>query len=176
MRIVVSGTHASGKSVLIAEFAARHPGYAVLPDPIEELDAATSELDAHLFFEQLRVSAVRLLDTGAEDDVIAERGPLDFVAYLEALQQLRRPGRSSALFRQGVSIARAAMTEVDLLVLLPLEPGSGIEASDDEDLELRATMNEALLELADDGGLVGGALVREITGSGADRLAQLEDA
>src|SRR4051812_31270280 len=120
MRIVVSGTHASGKSTLIADFAAQHPDYTVLPDPFEDVDAATDHPDAGLFFEQLRVSAVRLMDADAEERVIAERGPLDFVAYLEALQQLNRPGRSNGLFRQGVSLARAAMTEVDLLVLLPL--------------------------------------------------------
>ena len=32
MRIVVSGTHASGKSTLISDFALRHPEFTVLPD------------------------------------------------------------------------------------------------------------------------------------------------
>ncbi|MFC4138171.1 MULTISPECIES: hypothetical protein [unclassified Microbacterium] len=38
MRIVVSGTHASGKSTLIDAFAAEHPEYRVLPDPFEDPD------------------------------------------------------------------------------------------------------------------------------------------
>ncbi|WP_417555848.1 hypothetical protein [Microbacterium sp.] len=41
MRIVVSGTHASGKSTLISDFALRHPGFTVLPDPFELLDEAS---------------------------------------------------------------------------------------------------------------------------------------
>ena len=40
MRIVVSGTHASGKSTLISDFALRHPEFVVLPDPFEALDDA----------------------------------------------------------------------------------------------------------------------------------------
>ena len=35
MRIVISGTHASGKSTLIADFASRRPEFEVFPDPYE---------------------------------------------------------------------------------------------------------------------------------------------
>lgn len=38
MRIVVSGTHASGKSTLVSDFAVRHPDFVVLPDlPLREV-------------------------------------------------------------------------------------------------------------------------------------------
>ena len=37
MRIVVSGTHASGKSTLIADFLGLYPGVDHLPDPFEVL-------------------------------------------------------------------------------------------------------------------------------------------
>ena len=87
MRIVVSGTHASGKSTLIADFAAAHPGYRMLPDPFELLDEA-AEADAAAFVAQLRLSAARLTRLAPGDDVIAERGPLDFLAYLDALDVL----------------------------------------------------------------------------------------
>ena len=33
MRIAVAGTHASGKSTLIADFLATHPEYAHEPEP-----------------------------------------------------------------------------------------------------------------------------------------------
>jgi hypothetical protein len=68
------------------------------------------------------------------------------------------------------------MVGVDLLVLLPLTENDKIELSEDEDLELREAMNLALLELADDPGLVGEARVLELAGNRKHRLAQLERA
>ena len=65
------------------------------------------------------------------------------------------------------------MQHVDLLVLLPLTASDRIEVSEEEDLELRTAMNEALLELADDTDLVGAARVVEVTGSPQARLARL---
>ncbi len=35
MRVVISGTHGSGKSTLIGDFAAAHREWAILPEPIE---------------------------------------------------------------------------------------------------------------------------------------------
>lgn len=176
MRIVVSGTHASGKSTLISDFAAAHPDFEVLGDPFDLLDESGEEPDAATFFAQLRISSARLRRLPAGSRVIAERGPLDFLAYLDALRELRRPGRSSALREQGEELAAAAMRGVDLIVLLPLSARDSIEVPDDEDPELREAMDGALLELADDPDLTGGAEVVEITGAAGSRLAQLEAA
>lgn len=176
MLVVVSGTHASGKSTLIAEFAALHPDFEVLPDPFELLDDADLEPGADSFVAQLRVAAARLREPARGVSRIAERGPLDFLAYLDALVYLRRPTRSSALFRSGLATAAAAMAQVDLLVLLPLAEADPIEVPHDEDPALRSAMNDSLLELADDPDLIGNARVVEITGSPSHRLALLEDA
>jgi len=104
--------------------------------------------------------------------VIAERGPLDFLAYLDALDALGRPGRSSGLQERGAAIVAETAPSIDLLVLLPLS-GSGIDVPDDEDPALRDEMDAALLELADDPDLVGGARVIELVGDPAQRLDQL---
>lgn len=176
MLVVISGTHASGKSTLISEFAALHPDFEVLPDPYELLDEADVAPGADSFFAQLQLSAARLSEPAPGASTIAERGPLDFLAYLDALISLRRPTRSPTLFRNGLAIAAAAMTRVDLLVLLPLTEADRIEVPADEDPELRDAMNDALLELADDPDLIGNGTVVEITGSPSHRLAQLEDA
>ncbi len=175
MRIVVSGTHASGKSTLVADFCAAHPDFAVLPDPFELVDAAADEPDSATYFGQLRSSAARLLELAPGTRVIAERGPLDFLAYLDALDALRRPTRVPGLFRRGVPLTSEAMTRVDLLVLLPLTSGAAIIVPDEEDPEFREATNDALLELADDPDLVGDTAVIEITGDRATRLALLED-
>ncbi|MWB98018.1 AAA family ATPase [Agromyces seonyuensis] len=172
MRIVVSGTHASGKSTLVDAFADRHPGFEVLADPFEFVDDAGDEPDAGVFAAQLRIASARLIALAPAERAIAERGPLDFLAYLAALDALGRPGRAGALFEQGVDLAARAMSNVDLLVLLPLE--AGIRVPEDEDPELRAAMDGALLDLADDIDLTGGARVVELGGSPAARLAGLE--
>jgi hypothetical protein len=60
MRIVVSDTHASGKSILISDFTLRHPGFTVPPDPFELLDEASDVPSAAMLSVQLRLSAERL--------------------------------------------------------------------------------------------------------------------
>jgi len=177
MRIVVSGTHASGKSTLIDDFVEAHPEYERWGDPFEFVESALDEPDASSYFEQLVASARRLLAGGVERDVIVDRGPLDFLAYLAALETLGRGGRSGALLEQGLELTSRAMNEVDLLVILPLEHRDGLAAAADEDLELRSAMNESLLELSDDAELTGDRdRVIEVTGGRATRLAAVNAA
>ena len=176
MLVVISGTHASGKSTLICDFMARHPDFQMLPDPFEVLDDADVDPGTDSFSAQLQLAAARLTEPPRGVSRIAERGPLDFLAYLDALVSLDRPTRSPALFRSGLATTALAMAHVDLLVLLPLAESDYIEVSADEDPELRVAMNDSLLELADDPDLVGNAGVVEITGSPTQRLTQLEDA
>lgn len=173
MRIVVSGTHASGKSTLIADFAGRHPDFEVFGDTYEFLDDAPDEPDAATFAAQFAISVERLLEHDG-GNVIAERGPLDFLAYLEALEQLGRPTRGGAPTARMLERAASAMATVDALVLLPLNTRDRIEIAPEEDPELRDAMNDALLEFADDPTMIGDATVVEITGDPSARLAQLE--
>ncbi|GAA2453558.1 AAA family ATPase [Agromyces soli] len=174
MRIVVSGTHASGKSTLIGDLLAERPGFAHLGDPFELVDGALDEPDAGTYAEQLLATAVRLRAHPAGDDLVAERGPIDFLAYLSALDVLRRGGRSRALFERGYALTGAAMQEVDLLVVLPLEHRDPIEVGEDEDPELREAMDDALLELVDDPDLVAPPTrVVELSGDREARLRAL---
>jgi hypothetical protein len=175
MVIVVSGTHASGKTSLVERFAAAHSQFRVLLDPFETLDEYRTDPNASIFYQQLEVSAARLLHCG-EGPVIAERGPLDFLAYLDALEQLERPTRSRDQFHRGVELCIEAMAGVDLLVLLPLNSVDRIDVPEDEDPQLRKAMDEALLTLASDEALTGGAEVIEVAGTPNARLARLERA
>ena len=67
-------------------------------------------------------------------------------------------------------------SHVDLLVVLPVDATAGIHVPDDEDPELREAMDAALLDLVDEGDLVGGARVLELTGSEQERLARVSAA
>ena len=126
MRIVVSGTHASGKSTLIADFCATHPEFARLPDPFELLDDFQDQPDVSSFLAQLAISAQRLEEIEPDTDVIAERGPLDFLAYLISWESLGGARLSREVLHQALALSNAAMQNVDLLVLLPLNSADQI--------------------------------------------------
>jgi len=175
MRIVVSGTHASGKSTLISDFVLRHPEFTVLPDPFEYLDEERDAPSAAMFAKQLRISADRLTRGEPADNVIAERGPLDFLAYVLALDSWAGMGVSRELLDRSAVITADALREVDLLVVLPLSTSNPIEVGSEEYPGLRLAMNDELLELIDGADLIGSdTRVVEITGDRAQRLSLLE--
>lgn len=174
VRIVVSGTHASGKSTLISDFASRHPEFTVLPDPFELVDEDDA-VGAALFAAQLRIAADRLTDEPGRMHVIAERGPLDFLAYLLALADLGNAELDEEFRERAVARTAGALRTVDLLIVLPVTDRDPIHVSADEHLELRAAMNDALLDLLDDPDLIGEHLtVVELAGTPLERLTALE--
>lgn len=185
MRIAVSGTHCSGKSTLVEDFLAAHRDYAHEPEPYEWLEdvygePASAEPDADDFYRQLQLSAERLGSYESGARVVAERSPLDFLAYILALDDLGRAGRDCALIASAAEAAAAGLAHVDLLVLLPLNDTDGISAPGEEDLELREAMNDHLLDLVatDPYSLLasGRPRVVEIHGKRHQRLQQLEAA
>lgn len=175
MRIVVSGTHASGKSTLISDFAVRRPEFTVLPDPFDLIDEMWDGPSAAMFAAQLRIAAERLGSDEFGGKVIAERGPLDFLAYLLALEDTTGVAPSPELLERSMDITAAAHAHVDLLVVLPLTSSQAIEVGADEHVELRAAMDDRLLDLVEDVDLVGEVTrVVEIVGSPLERLTRLE--
>lgn len=174
MRIVVSGTHASGKSTLISDFRAVRAQYVVLPDPFEDLDL-DDPASEHSFAVQLRVTAARLRESAAASAVICERGPLDFLAYLTALEEL---GRSDGvLLARAAEIVEASMAAIDLVAIVPLDGSRPIHVTGDEDPALRVAMDEALVGLVDDLERAGSVPhVVTIVGSPEERLRLLLEA
>jgi AAA domain len=174
MRIAVSGTHCSGKTTLIEDFLAAHRHYLHEPEPYEWLDESSSEPSADDFYRQLEISVERLGGHAPGANVIAERSPVDFLAYLLALTDLGRSSRDCELASTAVELAAAGMANIDLLVVLQAD---GIDAPEDEDPELREAMNERLLEIvtADPYAFFTGdrPRVAEIAGTRAQRLAAL---
>lgn len=172
MRIVVSGTHASGKSTLVCDLAAALR-CEQLPDPFELVDDLEPG-GAESFVAQLELAAERLVELPTGAAVVAERGPVDSLAYLEALADLGRRSASPDALGGLRAVTAAAMAHVDLLVVLPLEVPDVIRVPDDEDPDLRAAMDARLLDLVDDDELVGAATwVVEVVGSPQHRLDQV---
>jgi hypothetical protein len=175
VRIAVAGTHCSGKSTLVEDFLAAHPDYTHEPEPYDALElygeASAEEPAADDFYRQLEVSVETLRRYGPGARLIAERSPLDFVAYLLALRDLRRGG--GAQVTAAVRLAAAGMEHLDLVVVVHPD---GVDAPEEEDPELREAMHDRLLDLitTDEYDLLGGVRVVEVNGPRRRRLALLE--
>ena len=181
MRIAICGTHCCGKSTLIESFLAAHSEYVHEPEPYEMLqelhgEAFGAEPTAEDFFRQLQYQVERLRQYRAGDQVVFERGPVDFVAYLLALDDLGRNTADAALVRQSVEIARSAMKLLDLIVCVP---ATG-EVAAAEDPKLRTAVAQRLEEilLNDEFGMFSEhqPSIVEVAGTTAQRLRILEAA
>ncbi|MEO7422529.1 MAG: hypothetical protein ABIU87_09050 [Ornithinibacter sp.] len=175
MRIVVSGTHAVGKSTLVSDFAMSHPQFQVLTDHFDLVDVP-DHASAASFRDQLAVAAERLLMLEVGADVIAEREPLDFIADLEASVRRGLTTVFGPVWEALRATTTAAMAHVDHLVVLPLTGAQSIWVPDEEDPQLRTAMDEQLLDLCNDEEVVGGVgSVVELTGPLEDRLIHLAE-
>jgi len=95
MRIAVSGSHATGKSTLVSELARVLPRYHVVDEPyyvlLDEGHVFASEPAAEDFERQLE-RAIALVADDSGRDVLFDRCPADYCAYLAAIgpDMLRR--------------------------------------------------------------------------------------
>jgi predicted ATPase len=176
MRIAVSGTHGSGKSTLIEAFLDRHQNFAHEPEPyavLQELygEAFAEEPSIEDFQRQLDINMETLRRYDAGDNVIFERSPFDFLAYMLAL------GESDRHPEAALAAVRSALPLLDAVVFLPLE-AERIDVAESEDLRLREAVDDRLHDilLADEFDLFTGAspLVVEVRGSVEQRLLAVE--
>ena len=169
MRIAVSGTHGVGKSTLIDEFLRAHPEFTHEPEPytvmVEDFgEEFSAEPNVDDFRRQFEFNIDRLQQLAAETKVIFERCPIDFLAYLDALE----PGSGDALL---VAVARA-MQNLDLIVYLPLDIDQTLES---EFPKLQKAVDRRLrrMLLDDDLGIITTRVV-EAPGATAQRLRVVE--
>lgn len=180
MRIAISGTHCCGKSTLIEEFLATHPEFRCEPEAYEALEdrgeVFSAEPSADDFVRQLEYCVSRLDQFGPGENVIFERCPADYLAYLLALQRLHRDPNARRLKERAIEVAQRAMQKLDV-VLFVRPSDRHYELSDEDDPELRTSVDahlEAIL-LDNELDLVDGnhPLVIESTGSTAERIEAL---
>ena len=164
MRIAVSATHGVGKSTLIDEFLRLHPEFEYEPEPYEVLaeeygEEFSTEPCVEDFLRQLEFNLERLGQHAGSENVIYERCPLDFLAYLNALD-----AKVSEDLTERIS---EAMQQLDLVVYLPLE-----RESSDEYPRLRKAMDHELSEILTSANVT----VVEAIGSTPQRLHAVEKA
>ena len=171
MRIAVSGTHGVGKSTLIDDFLRRHPEFAHEPEPytvmVEDFgDEFSAKPCVEDFMRQLEFNIERLHTAG--ESVIFERCPVDFLAYIHALD----PQSAEAL----VEPITEAMKQLDLIVYIPLDATS----SENEFPKLQRAVDRRLRSIfrEDKFGIMSStnAKVVEATGPTDQRLSTLETA
>lgn len=169
MRIAVSGTHGVGKSTLIDEFLRTHQEFVHEPEPytilVEDLgEEFSDEPNGEDFRRQLEFTLDRLRQHAPREKVIYERCPVDFLAYIDALE----PGSVEAL----LGPVSEAMQNLDLIVYLPLEDGQMIAP---EYPKLQKAVDRRLnnMLLDDELGIINTPVV-EAKGSTAQRLRVVE--
>lgn len=180
MRIAVTGTHGSGKTTLIDDFADLHRDYEREEEPYWALaqngvpfadGVSLPDLE-----EQLAASAEMIIARAGDADVIFDRCPLDFIGYLEVVGE----GQGIEWAPSGKLLARIerALLALELIVFLPLSQPDEISVSI-EFPKLRAQVDRQLKSILRDdalGLLDGGPKLIELQGSRDRRLAKLSAA
>lgn len=173
MRIAVSGTHCVGKSTLIDEFLRVHSDYLHEPEPYTTLvedfgEEFAADPCVEDFLRQLEFSITTLAKHARRENVIYERCPLDFLAYIEALEsrETREPDRIQNL----PGPISTALKNLDLIVYLPIEQNAAYDTHD-EYPKLRKAVDRRLnaILLDDELGILTTPVI-EATGSTAQRL------
>ena len=163
MRIAVSGTHRTGKSTLIEELCLRLPDHTAIAEPYELMLEDGYEFvhppSPEDFESQLELS-LELVDAD-HSNVIFDRCPLDFIAYISA-------HADAGVFEVEAWLPQVhqAMGTLDLVVFVPIEKDERIvPASSDVDDRSRLDVNDQLRDLLLEDSLRIGREVLEVEGS-----------
>lgn len=164
MNIAISGAHKTGKTTLAEALLEHLPGYTLHQEPYYELEASgylfSAIPDVDDFIHQFEYSVKQIRKGNTHN--IYDRCPLDLLAYIHALD----PSRNIAsLF----DTAQTTLSEIDLLVFVPIETPdvTGDKLSDLP--KLRAKVNAILENWIWDLGID----VIEVSGTISDRRDQL---
>ncbi|GAA1022887.1 hypothetical protein Aple_100450 [Acrocarpospora pleiomorpha] len=171
MRIGVSGAHGTGKTTLVELLCARLDGHTSVEEPYVLLEEDGYDFgfppSQDDYRAQLQRSLLELSSTAT--DVVFDRTPLDFLAYLAA-------HGADAEAETDRAALRNTLASLDLLVLLPITPSTERLLPDPEMPRLRRAVNDELLDLVYDDPLqvIGDVPVVELTcplGERADVVA-----
>jgi predicted ATPase len=145
VRVAFSGAHRTGKTTLVGAIAERMPTYVVIDEPYGVLEEAGYEFadppTVEDFEEQLRTSLESIARAPA--DALFDRCPLDFVAYLQAIDE-------DYDVDDRIDELGQAMARLDLVVVVPIEDPDRIAVAAHEDRRLRRRVNERVQRLAID--------------------------
>jgi hypothetical protein len=170
LKIAFSGTHAVGKSTLINVLTAALPGFNVIEEPYIGLLESGYMFEDPPAAEDFEIQLERSLASvaGGGENLMFDRVPADFLAYLAVLRRDRVDTMSS--YWNDVA---QAMREFDLVVYVPVERPDRIEMPQSEYPRLRKRVDEALRRLLVEDELGVADRVVEVRGSLSDRGKQV---
>jgi len=179
MRIAVTGTHGSGKTTLVEDFAAAAPGYELVPEPywllVQQGVVFADGPDVAGLEEQLKQSCALLLASSGPD-VIFDRCPLDLLAYLDVVSAAE--GFEWSPDGKLLKRIEDALATLDLVAFVPLRRPDEITVAI-EYPKLRARVDarlKTMLREDDLGLLADGPRIVEVTGTRQQRVARLREA
>jgi hypothetical protein len=176
MRIAITGTHGSGKTTLIADFVAANRNYESVAEPywlLVQQGTVFADGPTLADLEEQLAQSCTLIVESRQDDVIFDRCPLDFLAYLEVVGL--REGLDWAPDGRLLTRIEKALATLDLVGFVPLRQPDEIAARI-EYPKLRARVDRRLKSMLrdDDLGLLqDGPRVVEIGGSRDQRVSRL---
>lgn len=172
MRIAFSGTHRSGKSTLLEEVSGALPKYATVDEPYHVMAEDGYEFADPPSLEDFEAQLEHSIDAlqGGEPNVLFDRCPLDFLAYIQAL-----PDADAFDQEEWLDAIREAVESLDLIVFVPIEARDRVPHDGDHDHALRRKADEALRDMLVEDSLGLGASVLEVQGSVAQRAKMVLD-
>jgi AAA domain-containing protein len=168
MRVGISGTHGTGKTALAEALCAHLPGHTAVDEPYYLLAEEGHEFSFPPSPDDYRAMlaySIRSMTQAGSDEVIFDRTPLDYLAYLAA-------AGADPAEQAGAAGLRTAFARLDLLVIAPITPETERMLPPPELPVLRSQANDALLDLVYDDplGAWEGIPVLELTGPLDGRL------
>jgi sulfur carrier protein ThiS len=185
MRIAISGTHCMGKTTLIQDFLKIHPEYLFEEEPYYQLQEKhgvefSEELTLEDFIEQLDYSVAQLNLKAVPQNIIFERCPIDFVAYVKYTAEQEEIYLENTSIPEKFSEIKEALENLDLIVFLPMTKENPIRCTESEDMIFRKAIDGILKqiyreELFDLFPRYDHPQIAEIWGSPQERIKKLEE-
>ena len=152
MRIAISGTHCMGKTTFIKDFLKIYPGYVYEEEPYNQLQEKhdiefSADPSLEDFIEQLEYSLERLDFHATPANVIFERCPIDFVAYLMYLAQQERMNFQDTHVSEMFPEITEALENLDLIIFLPMTKECPILSPESEDEVYRKAVDVVLKQI-----------------------------
>ena len=193
MRIAVSGSHSLGKSTIVNDWMAQHPGFLREEEPFRALglygpyeilfrDASTKLHNGiQLFYN---ISRIHRYGNFA-DDVIFDRAPVDYLAYSQYTANQGSTDIDDAFVESMVPAVRESMDHLDILAFVPRSEDWPVAMEDDGirpvDYAYRDEVDAIFKQIYREGRFQvfpekNSPLLVELGGSRETRLSQLQEA
>lgn len=193
MRIAVSGSHSLGKSTIVNDWMAQHPGFLREEEPYRALglygpyeilfrDASTKLHNGiQLFYN---ISRIHRYGNFA-DDVIFDRAPVDYLAYSQYTANQGTTDIDAAFVESMVPAVRESLDHLDILAFVPRSEDWPVAMEDDGirpvDYAYRDEVDAIFKEIYREGRFQvfpekNSPLLVELGGSRETRLSQLQQA